>query len=130
MAATPADRTITISGRLLGQLVTQERLRRLRIAHRADKDLYSELLTLSAVLLGSATGTKVVVTAGPPGESGLLGTATAARRAGATPRAIRKAISEHRLAATRISGRWLIRPADLNAYIRNRQCLPLTNAAR
>jgi excisionase family DNA binding protein len=121
MAASPGN-NVVVSARVLGLLADETRLRRLRVMYAADAQLRAELLVLSAVLLGSGDGTKVAVAASAPADLELLDTATAAQRAAVTARAIRKAISEHRLAATRVSGRWLIHPADLARYVLERAC--------
>jgi excisionase family DNA binding protein len=111
MAATPADGNVVISGRLLALLVTQQQLRRLRIAHRADTRLYSELLVLSAVLLGDADVTKVALAAAD-GNAWIM-TSEAAQRLGVGVPAVRRALREGRLRGTKRGRLWLVDAADL-----------------
>jgi excisionase family DNA binding protein len=49
-----------------------------------------------------------------------LSTAQAAARLGVTDRAIRQAITRHRLPAEAVGGRWVLQPADVDAYGRHR----------
>jgi excisionase family DNA binding protein len=109
----PADGNVVISGRLLGLLVTQERLRRLRIAHRADKSLYAELLVVSAVLLGYADVTKVALVAAD-GNAWIM-TTEAAQRLGVGPPAVRRMLREGRLCGTKHGRLWLVDATDLTS---------------
>jgi len=49
-----------------------------------------------------------------------LSTVQAARQLGITDRAVRLAIARHRLPADTVGGRWVLNPADVDAYGRRR----------
>ena len=55
-----------------------------------------------------------------PGEGHDLSTDEAAAQLGISPRAVRKAISERRLKATRLAGQWVIALEDLNDFEESR----------
>lgn len=74
---------------------------------------------------GSATGSAPVPEVPPtpsPGDDQWVDTAEAARRAGITDRAIRKALKFGRLRGRQVDGksRWLVDPTDLARFIENR----------
>jgi excisionase family DNA binding protein len=49
-----------------------------------------------------------------------LSTGQAARQLGITDRAVRLAIARHRLPTETVGGRWVLNPADVDAYSRRR----------
>jgi hypothetical protein len=100
---------LTVGVRALALAVDLRRLRRLRIAYRADPDVYPELLRLTtALILGAADGTKVAVTGGPGDCGGHLVTSEFAAAAGLSERAVRRACAERRLSAVKRGGHWWI----------------------
>src|ERR1022692_268697 len=111
MTASPADRGhVEISPRVLALLADPARLRRLRVAYRADPEIYPELVALSAVILGAAVGTRIAVGVAA-GHAGTMTTAEAAERLAVKPRAIRRAIAEGRLSGTKRAGIWIVEAA-------------------
>jgi len=61
---------------------------------------------------GSGPGTSLASVPEPAAVSDVFGVAAAAGLLGITGRAVRKAITENRLPATRVDGRWLINRHD------------------
>ena len=108
----PDDQAAVISGRALALITTPAMLRRARVAHRSDPGLYGELLSLSAVVLGAATGTQMAITAAAR-EAGLMTVSEYSAAEGRKPRAVRRACLEGRLPAVRRGPIWLIDPDAL-----------------
>ena len=105
-----------ICARTVALLASHTDLRRLRIAYRSDPQVYQDLLLLSVIALaGTANGTEIAVT-DTPNRSSEMTTAEAATAAGVQERTIRRAITEHRITATKRAGRWWITPEALATY--------------
>jgi excisionase family DNA binding protein len=113
---------VVLPGRIAALLDERAGLNRFRIAVRgSDQQLDAVLLALHVAALGwrtSATGTPDEVRAEP--AASWLSTTEAAARVGVTSRAIRRAIAEKRIAATRIGRSWRIARTDLEHYRANR----------
>ena len=110
-------RATVISPRTLAILAGDPtRLRRLRVAHRADPSLYRDLTAVTAIILSdraNATGGDVEITH----EAGsCLTTRQAATLLGTTPDTIRRALRDGRLHGTRRDRRWHIDSHDLTHY--------------
>ena len=100
-----------ISGRALALVLTPATLRRARVAYRANRDVYEELLSLSAVVLGADTGTGVAIRDAAR-EAGLMTVTEYAEAAGVKARGVRRACQEGRLPAIKRVV-WLIDPGAL-----------------
>lgn len=106
---------------MTGRPITPETftlLRRLRIQYRSRPAIFRDLLLLTAwadQYTGTANGTEIGDTGSPVGPWELT-TEQAAELAGVRPRAIRRAISEGRLQATKRAGVWFVDMASLAAY--------------
>lgn len=79
---------------------------------RVPQVLEDANVILARMADGAATGTTGVA----PVTLELVTTGTAAERLGCSTRAVRKAIAEHRLTATRLGRAWMIRTEDLDNY--------------
>lgn len=79
---------------------------------RVPQVLEDANVILARMADGAATGTTSVA----PVSLELVTTGTAAERLGCSTRAVRKAIAEHRLTATRLGRAWMIRTEDLDRY--------------
>ena len=106
------DHGAVISGRALAVVITPALLRRARVAHRGNPALYGELLTVSAVVLGAATGTQVAIRAAAA-EAGFMTVTETSAAVGLKPRAIRRACAEGRLPAIKRGPLWFVDPAGL-----------------
>jgi len=113
-----------IQTRTLALLVTAEQLHRLRWRYAHDPEVTADLWTVTAALLnwhaGSSQRTKLALHGDRPPASELT-TEQAAEQAGVTVRAIQRAITEGRIAATRRGNRWWIKPGDLARYASRRR---------
>jgi len=98
---------IEISPRVLALLADAARLRRLRVAYRADPDVYRELLAVSAAVLGGAGATRLAIGA-PSRHAGLMSTSEYAAAAGLTANAVRRACREGRIRARKAGRQWLV----------------------
>ena len=110
-ASAPDCGHTTISARALALIVDGPRLRRLRVAYRADP-VYPELLAVSAAVLGGADATNLAI-AGGTRNAGYMSASEYAAAAGLTANAVRRACREGRIRAERRSGVWLIPVAEL-----------------
>lgn len=112
---------VVIDARTAAWLERYADLTRLRVRVRGTDPQISraleELRVVGLTWLGSATGTDVETKPEPATESSQwLSTGQAADLAGVTSRAIRKAIEENRLQATRVGERYRISREDLEHY--------------
>lgn len=110
-----------VPGRVAAWLVRRLQLDRVRAEIRGtDPEVDAVLLALTVA--GAAWRARSCVDATPlaqsaqPASSSELTTNEAARRAGVTPQAIRKAITANRLPARRVGPGWLVEPAELDLY--------------
>lgn len=93
-------------------------LRRLRVQYCTRPAIFRDLLLLTAwadQYTSAANGTEIGDSGSPVGPWELT-TQQAARMAGVTPRAIRRAISEGRLQATKRAGAWFVDMASFTTY--------------
>lgn len=107
-----------ISARTLAVLADAERLRRLRVAHRADAELYADLVTVAAVSLAyrnDANVTDLGVSAHLPERSEVT-TTEAARILGITAHGVREARRRGRLDGTRRGTQWFITTESIARY--------------
>jgi excisionase family DNA binding protein len=113
---------VVLPGRIAALLEQHAGLNRFRIEIRGrDPELDAVLLDLRLAALAwrtSATGTKEDVR--PEPAASWLSTTEAAARVGVTSRAIRRAIAEQRITATRVGRSWRIARTDHEHYRANR----------
>lgn len=111
---------VIVSARVADYLNRHAGLGLYRKTHRGhDPEVDAALLALAVVggaWSGTGTGTSVAAPAEPVRRSTSLGSAEAAARLGITSRAVRRAIAEDRLKATRIGNAWRINTADIEHY--------------
>lgn len=108
-----------ISARTIALLAEHADLRRLRVAYRADQDLYAELLAVSAITLAYRANPEVRTEIGAyvqPQAFSEMTTAEAAAHLGITPSAVLKAIHGRRLTARRRGGCWLVDTGSVARY--------------
>jgi len=113
---------VVLPGRIAAYLDHHAGLNEFRLRARGqDPELDAALIALHLVALQwrtSAVGTAEDVR--PEPAAAWLSTTEAAARVGVTSRAIRRAIAEKRLAATRVGRSWRISRTDLEHYRANR----------
>ncbi|MFD8563898.1 helix-turn-helix domain-containing protein [Streptosporangium canum] len=111
--------TKTVSARTVALLATHTDLRRLRIAYRSDPQVYADLLLISVVALAEQTGradaTEIAIQA-PFEQQSNMTTSQVAHHLGITADAVRRAVREGRLTATKHGDRWMVTPTDLATY--------------
>jgi hypothetical protein len=123
----PSNGEPRISARTAALLSRLPGMRRLRVAYRADAEVYSDLNALAVAALawettrGNATAnaTKIAICPGP-GEDQVMTPSQAVAMARVGPNAIRRACREGRIRATMPAGRWLIPVAEAARYARER----------
>lgn len=101
-----------ISARTLALLADPSRLRRLRVAYRDRPEVYTDLVTIAAVVLaqqssGDVDVTDVGITVDTPTASE-MSTADAAAQLGISAHAVRVAAQRGRLDGVKRAGRWWI----------------------
>lgn len=112
-----------ISARTVALLASHADLRRLRIAYRSDPELYNDLLLLSVVALANQTGradTTEIAIRQPLEQQSNMTTNQVAQHLGLTADAVRRAVREGRLTATKHGDRWMVTPTDFATYRANR----------
>jgi excisionase family DNA binding protein len=102
---------VVIGGDALALAVDPGRLRRLRVRHRADQQVYGDLLALSAILLSGRDGTTGLAVVPVRGHAGHMSTNEAAARLGVTSDAVRRACREGRIPARKLGREWLVEVA-------------------
>jgi len=111
---------VIISARVCAYLNRYAALEEFRIAHRGtDQEVDNTLVAMALAARtwrSSATGTTAAEPPEPAAPLEWLSTTQAATRLGVTPRAITKAISEKRIQADSIDGKWRISPESLAHY--------------
>lgn len=106
---------------LLDQHLRLDRFRKSVRGHDAELDSVLLAIRLAAVVYSSATGTERAKTPEPqPHSSRGIGTPAAAIQLGISDRAVRKAMTEGRLNAEKVDGRWRTSHADIQSYRANR----------
>ncbi|MGW0456045.1 helix-turn-helix domain-containing protein [Gordonia sputi] len=114
-------RIVVVPGRVAAWLEKRCGLNELRVSVRGcDSEVDSVLMALRLAALewrSAATGTETTASAEPPAISEAWVTTTqAAGMLGISDRAIRKAIAENRIPATRVGNAWRIAREDLEHY--------------
>ncbi|MET9067253.1 helix-turn-helix domain-containing protein [Streptosporangium sandarakinum] len=115
----PGHPAPAIHPRTVAILAAHVNLRRLRVAYRLDPEVYADLFALSKIALAAQVGdANVTEIAIRPGfeQSSNMTTEQAAQHLGITANAVRRALREGRLTATKHAGRWWITAEDLAAY--------------
>jgi hypothetical protein len=102
---------VIVSVRALRLITTPAMLRHARVTHRADPELYPDLLQLS-VLLTAASGRKVAVQASNSDDEFMTVNEYSAA-AGITPRAVRMACRDGRIRGVKRGRDWLIPVGEL-----------------
>ncbi|MGV9600795.1 helix-turn-helix domain-containing protein [Streptosporangium sandarakinum] len=125
--STPAGHVGSVSGhpapaihpRTVAILAEHLDFRRLRIAYRADPEVYADLVTLTVLALAARTGradaTEMVIRT-PIEQHSNMTTNQVAQHLGITADAVRRAVREGRLTATKHGAQWVVTPEDLAAY--------------
>jgi excisionase family DNA binding protein len=111
---------VVVPARVAALLLRHARIDQLRTQLRgADAELDSVLVALTVAALHwrtSATGSEIAPTPEARAQSPWMSTTQAAEHLGITDRAVRLAISERRLAAEQVDGRWRISREDVEHY--------------
>lgn len=123
ITAGPMSEPVVISPRVASVLLRNLDARRLRIAFRADTEIYSALLALAQAAMAyetcgdSVNGTEIVIS-GNSGDDSHMNVREVSRRTGKSERVITKAIADGRLKAHR-GGGWCVHAEDLATWIFN-----------
>jgi hypothetical protein len=111
VARTRRRATAEVSARVLALALDQGKLRRLRVAHRADLDTYQQLVTLTAVTL-AASGQEMVIT-GTTGNADHMTVREYAEATGRSSRSVRRDCADGTLSAVKRGRDWSIPRAEL-----------------
>lgn len=111
---------VIVPARVAAWIAARTALRGARISARGDDpEVYAVLAALHRAALTwrtSATGSPTPPAPEVTAPSQWMSTTQAAHRLGVTDRAIRLAITQHRLPAENVDGRWRITPEDIEHY--------------
>ena len=115
-----ANAIVIVPARVAAWLATRTRLSEVRISARGtDPEVYAVLAALHRGALGwraSVTGSEAPPPPEVPSPSRWMSTTQASGLLGITDRAVRLAISEGRLPAQQVAGRWRITREDVEHY--------------